>query len=442
MKPSLQLTIKQTTNLSPKLRQAIELLQLSTSELDLEIKNALDSNPLLEINYETHDDTQVDIIWEQIENNSLKGDYTNDQLVTISAEPGLQDYLTWQLNLTPFTDRDRIIAITLIDSVNDDGYLCSTLNDIWHSLQNNYHNEFHELDINEISTVLHRLQQFDPLGIGARNLAECLLIQLKAAQIDKNLLAQCENLITNHIELLANKDLVTIKKLMNLNDNELQTVLLCIQNLNPKPGTIISQTKTEYTIPDVIARVVNNRWSVALNKDLHINLHINNNYTTSNNPYIRTQYNEAQWLLNSIKIRNITLLKVAGYIVQYQQKFLEHGDEMMRPLILQIVAQDLNLSESTISRITTKKYIYTPRGTFELKYFFSNNIAKSSSKDYSAIAIKAIIKELIKKENNNHPLSDQEITKIMAERGIVLARRTVAKYREALGFKSSNQRGA
>lgn len=441
MKPSLQLTTKQTLNLSPRLQQAVKLLQLSAYELDLEIKAALDSNPLLEVDEEAPDDTQVDIIWDQIESSQQKNDSSHEHLISISAEPALRDYLSWQLNLTQFTDRERVIAMTLIDSINDDGYLCTTLNDISRSLQDNYHEEFHALDLSEIATVLQRIQQFDPPGVAARDLSECLLIQLKSAQIDNKLMKNCEILITKHLELLAKKDFISIKKLISCNDQELEAVLACIQGLNPKPGSLIGQANTEYIVPDVIAQLINNRWSVALNKELHVNLRVNHNYIESDNPYIRKQYNEAQWLLNSIKIRNITLLKVAGYIVQYQHKFFEYGESMMRPLILQVVANDLNLSESTISRITTKKYIYTPRGIFELKYFFSNNITRSPNKDYSAIAIKAIIKELISEENSKSPLSDQEITEIISARGIVLARRTVTKYREALGLRSSNQRG-
>lgn len=437
MKPILQMTIKQSLSLSPKLQQAIRLLQLSASELDSEIKAALDNNPLLEI---------VENWDEQIATPSTECSY--DAHTAYNNTPSLHDYLHWQLNLTHLSDRDHVIAITIIDSINEDGYLDCNLEEILQGIKHNYP-EFYELDLAEVLAVLHRIQQFDPAGIGARDLIECMILQVQALEILPQLRTLCMVLIKSHLELLANKDFTNLKKLLQINDQELTQVIDQIKRLHPKPGMIIAPDTTEYILPDVLVEKHNNIWQISLNSNLTQQLRINSNYTRlmrhATNEFqsaaLRKQYAEAQWLLDSIKNRNVTLLKVAGYIVRYQNAFLEHGEARMRPLTLQVIAQDLGLSESTISRITSRKYMHTPRGTYELKFFFSSQVAGAMGENCSSIAVKAIIKQLISQETRDQPLSDQDLANLIAQRGINIARRTVAKYREALGIQSSNQRG-
>lgn len=437
MKPELHLNLKQNLSLSPKLQQAIRLLQLSTYELDAEIQTALDTNPLLEINYDEECATE----------------YKNQPNFEVSSDlqhaPDLHDYLLWQLNLSPFSEHDYIIALTLIDSINEDGYLITDLEDIRCTLSAQYPTIFNELNHVAIQSVLDRVQQFDPLGVGARNISECMLLQIHALKIDAKLLNQCKLLINNYLDLLGKKHFAQLKEQMRINDTDLAAIIKQIKNLHPKPGLIFAAQNTEYLIPDVLAAKQNNLWNVSLNPTALPKLRINANYAqimrhaqnAQDIMLLRKQYNEAQWLIDSIKNRNLTLLKVAQHIVQFQQDFLQHGEEKMRPLILQEVALALNLSESTISRITNKKYLHTPRGTYELKYFFSSNVITNAGELCSATAAKAIIKQLIAAEDSAQPLSDQEVTNLMAERGIIIARRTVAKYRESLGIQASNQRG-
>lgn len=439
MKSSLGLQLKQALSLSPKLQQAIRLLQLSANELEAEIKAALDTNPLLEIDH-------------QFEDSHWSAAYQERQDLHnfISEEPNLQDYLLWQLNLTPFSDRDHIIAITIIDAINDDGYLSLAIEDIWLGIRSNYPDQFNELELSEVMAVLHRIQQFDPAGIGAGDLAECMLLQLNALEISPELQALCKTLIKDHLELIARKEYAQIKRIMQVCDKDLHNAITQIKHLNPRPGSIITATNIEYITPDISVEKNGSLWQVNLHAHISQSLRINTNYaalmSNANNEFasasLRKQHAEAQWLLESIKNRNLTLLKVATYIVQYQNEFLEKGEAFMRPLTLQVIARDLELSESTISRITTRKYLLTPRGTYELKYFFSSRISADGGETCSSTAVKAIIKQLISEEEHEHPLSDQEITNIIEQRGINIARRTVTKYREALGIQSSNLRGA
>lgn len=437
MKPSLQLNMKQTQSLSPKLQQAIRLLQLSASELDAEIKAALDTNPLLELDVDT----------DNVSSGTGKSEF-NEEFGS-SNDPNLHDYLYWQLNLTPLSDRDHIIALNLIDSIDETGYLGATVDEILLGIKNNHPLAFAELDKSEVLAVLHRIQQFDPPGIGAQNLAECMLLQLEYVDIAHELRALCKVIINEHLALLARKELAQIKKLMQIDNATLNAIIAQIKLLHPKPGLIISPSTAEFIIPDVVAEKINQRWQVSLNPNLTQHLRINANYAqimrsatnAQTSSALRKQYLEAQWLLDSIKNRNLTLLNVTAYIVQFQNDFMEYGETRMRPLILQAVAQDLGLSESTISRITTRKYLHTPRGTYELKFFFSNKI-QGDLGECSSTAVKAIIKELINAENPAQPLSDQAIRDLIMQQGINIARRTVTKYREALGISASNLRGA
>jgi RNA polymerase sigma-54 factor len=441
MKLELNLTQKQTIGISPKMQQAIKLLQLSAAELEAEIMAALENNPLLETAEDTSENIDVDPTWDELQPISISSN-ANHSDPYHSPTPTLHDYLDWQLNLTPFSDRDKVIALNIIDSIDDDGYLTTSIEDLHCSLQRNHPDLFKELDIAEIMVVLHRIQQFDPIGIAARDLAECLLLQLTVHTDTPELIAKCSELVTKHLELLASKDYTQLKTLLNLDEAELQQLLDILLHLNPKPGALVIDTNPEYIIPDVIVKKVNMRWHVALNKDLRINLRLNNNYANLAGDFFRAHYQEAQWLINSIKTRNQTLLKVASYIIKYQKDFLDHGELKMRPLNLHTIADDLNLHASTVSRITSRKYIHTPRGLYELKFFLSGHLANIAGPDCSSTAVKAIIKEIVEQEDPCHCLSDQHILDLIAARGIKLARRTVTKYREALGIKPSSQRGA
>lgn len=456
MKQSLQLGLKQTLKMTPQLQQAIRLLQLSAIELDLEIKSALESNPMLETEEQDQEPTATDLPvtaeWDDANPENFSRQYDSNEADPFenlaSSEVTLQDHLLWQLNLTPLSDRDRIIAFTIIDAIADDGYLHTALSEIQTGLQQNYPDEFANLELEEITAVLRRIQQFDPLGVASRDLQECLLLQLEALPEDTPQLAACKTLVQQHLDLLAKKQHVQIKNLLKLNDAALQTVLHTISQLHPHPGELIANSTAEYIMPDVIVSKQNAQWVVRLNPGLTTHIRINPSYAamvkhadnSRDNKFLGEQLNEARWLLNGIKIRNETLLKVATSIIAKQREFLEFGEEKMQPLILQDIAKDVAMNESTISRITSNKYILTPRGIFELKYFFSSHVSKNSGDNCSSTAIKAIIKQLISKEPVQKPLSDQDIAAIMMQRGIKIARRTVAKYREALGIKASSMR--
>lgn len=454
MKQVLQLSTKQSLKMTPQLQQAIKLLQLSSTELEDEIKNALELNPMLEPvdPQEAHaSDLPVETEWGSVESEfSFQHDHAIDDDFSsfTTSELTLQDHLLWQLNLTPFSDKDRIIAINIIDSLDDTGYLITPLEEIQTSLIQNYPNDFAQTDLDEVVAVLHRIQQFDPIGVACRDLQECMLIQLNAMPTTTPFLSVCKDLVTNYLDLLANKNYMQIKQKLQLKDPELQTVIHTLTRLHPRPGELVNTQKSEYIIPDVLVSKKNNRWVVELNHDLAANVRINPSYaalikradSSRDNQFLREQLNEAKWFLNSLRNRNETLLKVASCIVTQQREFLEHGEEKMQPLTLNEVAIAIGLNESTVSRVTTKKYLHTPRGVYELKYFFSSHVSNSDGDNCSSTAIKAIIKKLIGGEEPKNPLSDQAITALMLDQGIKLSRRTVAKYRESMGIQSSNQR--
>lgn len=435
----MQLTMKQSISFRPKLQQAVKLLQLSAQELDAEVQAALETNPLLEINDDLHDNTFE----------FSDADTTYDATINLHHTPDLQEYLLWQLNLTPLNQHDHVIAVNLLDSINEDGYLCADLNEILQSLKAQHAAMFAQSTLADLEAVLGKIQQFDPAGVGARTLSECMLLQLQTLQLDKKSGELCKKLILEHLNLLAKKDYLALKRHLLVNDNELSTIIQQIKRLNPRPGLIFAPNKTEYIIPDVIAEKIHGIWNITLNQSNMSKLRINANYVqlmrqaknAHDSSALRKQFNEARWLIDSIQARNMTLLKVTNFIVQHQADFLEHGEEKMRPLKLQEISVALGLSESTISRITTKKYLHTPRGTFELKFFFSGNFAANNIQGCSAVAIKAIIKQIIREEPAQHRYSDQELTDLIAKRGIIIARRTVTKYRESLGIRASHQRG-
>ncbi len=498
MKASLQLKMGQSLTMTPQLQQAIRLLQLSTLDLQQEIQQALESNPMLEapedddavdapsesnaeeasetaaesevaeaswdeaetgpdwsseteIPSDIPDDLPVDTAWDDVYQSAPAPAARNDDSdydfeTRNSPTDTLQDHLEWQLNLTPLSERDRAIAHALLDAVDDRGYLTSSIEEIHSGLVDQ--SEDDPLELDEVEAVLHRLQHFDPAGVFARDLQECLLIQLNQLPPDTPWLAQARLVITHYINLLGNRDYAQLLRRSRLKEDQLKSVLELITALNPRPGDILDRAEPDYVIPDVIVRKSNGRWRVELNPDIAPRIRVNASYaslirradSSADNTYLRDQLQEAKWFIKSLQSRNETLLKVATRIVEHQQGFLDHGDEAMKPLILSDIAQVVEMHESTISRVTTQKYMHTPRGIFELKYFFSSHVSTEEGGECSSTAIRAMIKKLIGGETAKKPLSDSKIATVLGEQGIKVARRTVAKYREAMQIPPSNER--
>jgi len=479
MKQSLQLRIGQQLTMTPQLQQAIRLLQLSTLELQTEVQEALESNPLLEqeegsqaetaepdsrdngketeagLTAEGHSETipdelPTDSSWEDVFDTgatSFSAPDTGgnrDLLETVTVSGGsLQDHLIWQFELTNFSETDQLIARTIIDSIDEDGYLQISTADILAQLDSRL-----EVELDEIEAVLHRIQQFDPLGVGARNLQESLQLQLQAFDAGTPWLRQARILVRDYFKLLSNRDYHKLCRKMNLGTEELQQVIQLIQSLNPRPGSSFNTTAPEYIVPDVYVVRKNDRWQVELNTDSLPKLRINALYagmikrgnTSKDNNYLRDNLQEARWFLKSLQSRHETLLKVASCIVEQQQGFFDHGEEAMKPMVLRSIAETIEMHESTVSRVTTRKYMHTPRGIFEFKYFFSSHVSTEAGGECSATAIRAIIKKLVAAENPRKPLSDSKMAKVLSEQGINVARRTIAKYRESLSISPSNER--
>ncbi|EGO4465570.1 RNA polymerase factor sigma-54 [Escherichia coli O35:H4] len=473
MKQGLQLRLSQQLAMTPQLQQAIRLLQLSTLELQQELQQALESNPLLE-QIDTHEEidtreTQdsetldtadaleqkempeelpLDASWDTIYTagtpSGTSGDYIDDELPVYQGETTqtLQDYLMWQVELTPFSDTDRAIATSIVDAVDDTGYLTVPLEDILESMGDE------EIDIDEVEAVLKRIQRFDPVGVAAKDLRDCLLIQL--SQFDKTTpwLEDARLIISDHLDLLANHDFRTLMRVTRLKEDVLKEAVNLIQSLDPRPGQSIQTGEPEYVIPDVLVRKHNGHWTVELNSDSIPRLQINQHYASMCNnarndgdsQFIRSNLQDAKWLIKSLESRNDTLLRVSRCIVEQQQAFFEQGEEYMKPMVLADIAQAVEMHESTISRVTTQKYLHSPRGIFELKYFFSSHVNTEGGGEASSTAIRALVKKLIAAENPAKPLSDSKLTSLLSEQGIMVARRTVAKYRESLSIPPSNQR--
>lgn len=473
MKQGLQLRLSQQLAMTPQLQQAIRLLQLSTLELQQELQQALESNPLLE-QIDTHEEidtreTQdsetldtadaleqkempeelpLDASWDTIYTagtpSGTSGDYIDDELPVYQGETTqtLQDYLMWQVELTPFSDTDRAIATSIVDAVDETGYLTVPLEDILESIGDE------EIDIDEVEAVLKRIQRFDPVGVAAKDLRDCLLIQL--SQFDKTTpwLEEARLIISDHLDLLANHDFRTLMRVTRLKEDVLNEAVNLIQSLDPRPGQSIQTGEPEYVIPDVLVRKHNGHWTVELNSDSIPRLQINQHYASMCNnarndgdsQFIRSNLQDAKWLIKSLESRNDTLLRVSRCIVEQQQAFFEQGEEYMKPMVLADIAQAVEMHESTISRVTTQKYLHSPRGIFELKYFFSSHVNTEGGGEASSTAIRALVKKLIAAENPAKPLSDSKLTSLLSEQGIMVARRTVAKYRESLSIPPSNQR--
>jgi RNA polymerase sigma-54 factor len=452
MKNSLELKLSNQLTMTPQLQQAIRLLQLSALDLQQEIQTAIESNPLLEIDEEkTKQEDSVIIedykdVWSKV---SLpKGEWSRDDEGNAFdnrgiQEESLQDHLFWQLHLSCFTDSDFTLAERIIESINEEGYLTTSLEEITENL-------FAELNctIDESQAVLHRIQHFDPIGVGARNLSECLGIQAKQFFSDHPLFTVLMSTLKHYLNDVAKKDKTSLMKKLHINATQTEELLTLIQGLNPKPGLGIGHQDTQYIVPDAFVTKVNDRWVVQLNFDTIPHVKINQNYaslirksdSSRDNQFLKNQLQEAKWFLKSLENRQETLKNVIVCIVEKQKGFLEYGEEAMRPLILSEVAEILDMHESTISRVTTQKYIHTPRGIFELKYFFSSQLSTTEGGTCSATAIRAVIKKLIAAENPRHPLSDNQLSTALSDQGIKVARRTIAKYREALNIPPSHER--
>ncbi|MEM8766755.1 MAG: RNA polymerase factor sigma-54 [Pseudomonadota bacterium] len=559
MKQTLSLKLGQQLTMTPQLQQAIRLLQLSTLDLQQEIQQTLESNPMLELDEDEPtpdgnelpepeasedyaeaggddfdgaqgdgddfdsggddsvdieplnegtpdapedaplsaaadaeeapipDDLPVDTSWEDIyeptgtSSSSAPADDDWSLEERNAAGETLKEHLLWQLNLTPMSDTDRLIATTIIDAVDPDGMLTLDFEELVASLNpesaatadetdedideeaaearepgeeaavavadpDSANDERIELD--ECLAVLKRIQQFDPIGVCARNLAECLHLQLTALDEVTPWRAEAMSLVSEHLDVLAARDFNTLKRRTRLDETDLASVVALIQSLNPRPGSSIGGEAAEYIVPDVMVYKDRGRWQVELNGDATPKLKINELYasmvkradTSADNVYLKDNLQEARWFLKSLQSRHETLLKVATKIVEHQRGFLEYGEEAMKPLVLADIAEAVDMHESTISRVTSRKYMHTPRGIFELKYFFSSHVSTASGGEVSSTAIRALIRKLTADENPRKPLSDNKIAAILAEQNIKVARRTVAKYRESMAIPPSNER--
>lgn len=548
MKQSLQLKLGQQLTMTPQLQQAIRLLQLSTLDLQQEIQEALESNPMLEMtegedqsgsdgdskdsgeansegantteataaentsddnNTETAsdgnddwqdnipDDLPVDTNWDDIYQGSgpsssgSVGPERDDSYFDsqIDNSETLQEHLLWQLNLTPMSDQDRSIAMNIIDAVAPSGLLTSTIEEIYLGLIGQSSpseaetteadkedalsadsetfedgdtateaetvvssatdlDDEDSLSIEEVLAVQHRLQLFDPIGSCSEDLGQCLLVQLNQFPADTPALNSAKLVVREHLAQLGNRDYKQIMRRGRMKEPELKQAILLIQQLTPHPGELIGSSETTYIVPDVFVSKKDDRWSVELNPEIAPKIRINNSYanlvkradSSDDNTFLRDNLQEARWFLKSLQSRNETLLKVASCIVDKQRGFLDHGPEAMKPLVLHDIAEDVGMHESTISRVTTQKYMHTPQGIFELKYFFSSHVSTDGGGECSSTAIRAIIKKLVAAEDPKKPLSDSKITNLLSDQGIQVARRTIAKYRESLGIAASNER--
>lgn len=536
MKQSLSIKLGQQLKMTPQLQQAIRLLQLSTLELEQEIQDSIDANPMLETeddwadspdnesadaqddfsdgevplevgdfaaehndgdpgddfnddlaaadrdladlpdNYgeemisndvamegigesevsdQLHeplaDDIPVDSNWDDIypqTPSGASGDSDYDAGANDSAEETLESHLLWQLNLTPMAESDRIIAFAIIDAITDDGLLGISINDICATLAQNHQGADAPPTEDEVCEILQRIQRFDPVGVGARDLRECLLIQLDQLDEATPWLKEAKLLVDQFLALLGSKDFAALVRQTQLTEHELSQVVALIRTLQPRPGAALLLDRADYEVPDVLVRKEKGRWLVELNPETLPKVRINSTYagmikTVPAGPdkdYLRDNLQDAKWFLKSLQTRHDTLLKVATKIIEVQKDFLEQGPEAMKPLILADIAEQVDLHESTISRVTNRKYLATPRGLYELKYFFSSHVGTASGGEVSSTAIRALIRKVTAEENPRKPLSDSKIAAILSEQNINVARRTVAKYRESLSIPPSNER--
>lgn len=474
MKPALQLRLSQQLTLTPQLQQAIRLLQLSTQDIHQEVAQMLDENPMLELTEESAsevfsrespspasndddsgetekaqaDDRGADDFGdEQTDWNTGGGrvhstDDDEDYPEQAAGQASLREYLHGQLAPSALEGKDRKVVGLLIDALDENGYLAQDLAELAGLLPA-------ELDItlDDLETALVQLQHLDQPGLGARNLSECLVLQLKALPEDTPQRDLATRLVSNHLDLLAAHDFTKIKKVLRCSDDELRTAQHLIVSLNPRPGAGFSQRVADYVVPDVVVEKHNGKWRAQLNAEAMPKLRVNQIYANilqqrneKNGSQLATQLQEAKWLIKNLQQRFETILRVAQAIVERQGNFFEHGEVGMRPLVLREIADALELHESTISRSTTQKFMLTPRGIYEFKYFFGSGLTTESGGTCSSTAIRELIKQMVSEENERKPLTDSRMSEILAQQGIVVARRTIAKYREAMNILPVNLR--
>ena len=485
MKPGLQFRLNQQLTLTPQLQQAIRLLQLSQLELEAELRQIAEGNPLLEFaddeldnqdaderepmdplppasssssssstndtvddaeapewgEADSHSDDPIDFSLSGSSSRNNSGD--EDGFEPQSAAPEtLQEHLLWQLNLSPLSARDRTIATVLIDALNPDGYLTESMESLIAALPVDL-----RADEAEVEYVRHMLQRFDPTGVASVDLRDCLRVQLNQFDPRTPQRELALRIVESELELLARNDIARLARKLRASEDDTAAAAVLIRSLDPRPGAALDVTPVEYVAPDVYARKDGGRWRVSLNPDCQPRLGLNQHYCGliahargTDASWMRGQLQEARWLIKSLESRAETLMKVAEAIVRRQSAFLDYGPEAMHPLVLREVAEEVGMHESTISRVTTRKYIHTPRGTFELKHFFSSGVSTEDGGSASATAIQAMLRKLVDAEDPRKPLSDQAIAEELHRKGIQVARRTVAKYREAMRIPSSSER--
>jgi RNA polymerase sigma-54 factor len=457
LKPTLQLKLGQSLTMTPQLQQAIRLLQLPILDLNHQIQEALEENIMLEMedlpdDPRTSSDSTAEVetikadeLWqsraaERTQDSGWNGE--GRPITEFADESGetLHEHLYWQLEIENFTVREALIGEALVDSINDDGYLTADVAEIISSL-----NERPPVTIEEAEEALAKVQRLDPVGVGARSLSECVMRQIEQLAPETPGYQLALDIAAGHLDLVAARDYGELRRGLRTSEENLHEALALVRGCNPKPGLAVSPAAAQYVIPDVFVRKVDNRWQVEISPTGVPRLSVNQQYAkllrgSGEHSVLKTQLQEARWLIRSLEIRNETLLKVATSIVARQVQFLEHGDEAMKPMVLRDIAEEIGMHESTISRVTTNKYMHTPRGVFEFKYFFSSHLSSDSGEDQSSTSVRAKIRKLISAENTRKPLSDSKITNLLKDEGISVARRTVAKYREAMNIPSSSDR--
>ncbi len=486
MKPALQLKLSQHLALTPQLQQSIKLLQLSTIEMQQELERYLLENPMLErdddqagesfVGAQQFDAPQTTEGEREQRVEREERDAREEREKDVPAAPSdvdddrwasdagtftgagrdddddsdaqdihggtvsLRDHLGWQLGMTQLSERDRGLVRFLIEALDDDGYLSSPLQELLETLPPEY-----EIELDDLEIALNYIQSFDPTGIGARSPQECLALQLKVlpASAERTLAL---TIVEKHLELLAARDFAKIRRATGCDDEALKAAHSLITSLNPRPGADFAQVEARYITPDVIVKKLKGKWTAYINPDAYPRLRINRLYAEilarqrRGNGNLTGQLQEARWLIKNVQQRFETIHRVTQAIVDRQRQFFEHGEVAMRPLVLREIADILGLHESTVSRVTSQKYMATPRGIFELKYFFGSHVATDTGGACSATAIRALIKQLVGAEDGKKPLSDSQLSEILGQQGIVVARRTVAKYRESLSIPPVNLR--
>jgi len=468
LKPSLQLKLGQQLTMTPQLQQAIRLLQLPALELQAHIRELLETNVMLEPMEDAEgtgtfeaaeappqpqaperpQESAVEVLdegWGEQSVGPAEAAWSGDdderqQEFADSSGQSLQEHLSWQLELVKLEPRELAIARAIVDAISDDGYLTESLEEIAHTLRPEI-----ECDAAEVEGVLAGVQALDPPGVGARSVGECIELQLRQLDPATPGFKTAIEIARQHLELVAERELSLLRRELRATEEEITCALALVRSCHPRPGSTVSAGAAEYVVPDVFVRRTDHGWAVEINAATLPRVRLNQSYASligrnASHATMRAQLQEARWLLKSLEIRHETLIKVARSIVERQTAFLEHGEEHMRPMILKDIAEAVAMHESTISRVTSGKYMHTPRGVFELRYFFSSQVEGADGSGTSSTAIRAKIRKLVKEEDADNPLSDGRIAELLSGEGIPVARRTVAKYREAMGIAPSNER--